>query len=202
MNCPALFIIDNVSQTRDWLTKIGQNKGIKTDNFNSAESFLYLVNTQQIGTIILENRLPGIDGISLQKKLNQQSSPLSLVFHSESISAPAAVEAIKQGAVDVLFKPTTENKIVNIIGRAMESSLQKAQHIDIQTRLNSLTKKENIILNKMLIGLTNQQIANCLCISLRTVEVHRANIMKKFDAQNAITLATKVANIKTTAFFF
>ena len=195
MTSPALFVIDNVSQTREWLGALFSDKGMNVTFFNSAERFLYEANNQQLGCIILANRLPGIDGIDLQSILNKKQSPLSLIFHSNSISTAAAIQAIKAGAVDILQKPTSEQQLLDSVEKAMQHSAQKAQQNDTRARFNSLTKKEHSVLEHIRQGLTNQQIANELCISLRTVEVHRASIMKKFDASNAVILATKLAKI-------
>lgn len=195
MENSTVFIIDNISQTREWLTTLFQNKGMRVRYFNSAERFLYEVDTQQIGCVILANRLPGIDGVSLQAVLNQQQSPLSVLFHSQSISTPAAITALKAGAVNILLKPVEAEILFEAVDEALALSLQKQQRLQTAQCFDALTKKERVVLNQILQGSTNQQIANQLYISLRTVEVHRASIMKKFNASNAVILATRLAKI-------
>lgn len=193
MKFPPLFVIDNMTINRDMLSSFFTKKNFKVTCFNSAESFLYQIDTQQIGCLILENRLPGIDGLSLQTTLNHRKSPLSLVFHCENISSISAIQAMKSGAIDILFKPVDEKRLLDKTRKAMDLSITKDHELRILNLLEKLTKKEKQVLAKMLNGMTNQQMAKDLSVSLRTIESHRANMLKKFSVNNAVALACKVS---------
>lgn len=195
MHVSPLFIIDNMTVSRQKSVTLFERSFTDIQCFNSAESFLYNAEIAQIGCVLLDNRLPGIDGISLQTTLNQRQSPLSLVFHSDSMSVSAAVSALKAGAVDILIKPAEDSALLETVNHALANSQQKAQDLDNAARLRSLTKREKSVLDEVLKGATNQQIAENLAISLRTVEVHRANMMKKFNTHSAIELAMTLAKI-------
>lgn len=190
---PVVFIVDDEPAVRDSLALLLGQEGVRVQTFENAESFLSAYQPDYIGCIILDVRMPGIDGMQLQEKLSQCNCIMPIIFLTGHGDIPTSVRAIKTGATDFLTKPITRAKLLAAIQSAFlenEKLIEANKHNkDALTRLASLTKREREVMMLAIQGYHNKEIASRLGISFRTVEIHRSNIMHKMGAINLLDLA-------------
>lgn len=190
---PVVFIVDDEPAVRDSLALLLGQEGVRVQTFENAESFLNAYQPDYIGCIILDVRMPGIDGLQLQEKLSQCNCIMPIIFLTGHGDIPTSVRAIKTGATDFLTKPITRAKLLAAIQSAFlenEKLIEANKHNkDALTRLASLTKREREVMMLAIQGYHNKEIASRLGISFRTVEIHRSNIMHKMGAINLLDLA-------------
>ncbi len=180
-----VFLIDDDEAVRDAMGMLLESSGLSYRSFASARDFLDDYNNDLRGCLVLDIRMPGMDGLELQSILNNKSSTLPIIFITGHGDIPMAVEAMRLGAVDFMRKPINELTLLDSIDQALshETDIRK-QTIDIQRsklKLDSLTQREQQIFECVAEGQTNKSIAFDFDISERTVEVHRAQVMKKLD---------------------
>lgn len=190
---PVVFIVDDEPAVRDSLALLLGQEGVRVQTFENAESFLSAYQPDYIGCIILDVRMPGIDGLQLQEKLSQCNCIMPIIFLTGHGDIPTSVRAIKTGATYFLTKPITRAKLLAAIQSAFlenEKLIEANKHNkDALTRLASLTKREREVMMLAIQGYHNKEIASRLGISFRTVEIHRSNIMHKMGAINLLDLA-------------
>ncbi|RJX75206.1 DNA-binding response regulator [Vibrio sinensis] len=186
-----LFIVDDDDAVRDALEFMLEGEGYQPLSFNSADAFWHYFQQQEMvcGCLILDSRMPGISGQELQSKLNQISSSLGIVFLTGHGDVPMAVNALKLGAVDFLQKPIDREALLTAITQAMSHSEQLFKKQACILRYQNLTQRERDMLALFSAGKNNIQIANELHISSRTVEVHKANLLRHLEV---LTLADMV----------
>ncbi|SKA58117.1 response regulator transcription factor [Enterovibrio nigricans] len=190
-----VYIVDDEDSVRESLVFMLESYSLNIKDFASATSFLEHVDTTQPGCIVLDSRMPEMRGQELQAVLNETRSPLSIIFLTGHGDVPMAVDALKDGAVDFFQKPVDGDQLVKAIEKALTYSFQRANHVGVENKFYSLTEREKSVLKEMLKGQTNQQMAKTLCVSLRTIEVHRANMMKKFEATNVADLVLRLSHL-------
>ena len=184
----CVHIVEDDDAVRDSLQMMLDSIGRATKTLDSADSFLSAYHQDMAGCIILDIRMPGMNGMELQRKLNDINSILPIIFVTGHGDVPMAVEAMQQGAVDFVQKPYREQELLDKISQAMEldeqnrSSLQQRQVI--MQKMQSLTPREKDVMQLMVEGKANKVIAIDLDISQRTVEIHRARVMEKLDANS------------------
>ncbi|WP_019531016.1 response regulator transcription factor [Dasania marina] len=185
---PCVHIIEDDDAVRDSLQMMLESIGQKTKAFANADSFLSIYNQEMAGCIVLDIRMPGMNGMELQRQLNELNSILPIIFVTGHGDVPMAVEAMQQGAIDFVQKPYREQELLDKIATAMaldednRASLQQRQLI--MQRMNDLTPRERDVMQLMVEGKANKVIAIDLEISQRTVEIHRARVMEKLNANS------------------
>lgn len=189
---PTVFIIDDDTAVRDSLTLLLEQEAIHVQSFTSAEAFLSAYKPDFTGCILLDIRMPGKDGLTLQEELNQRKSQLPIIFLTGYGSIPLSVKAMKAGAIDFLTKPVTRIKLLTSIQSAFLEAY-KTQHAaehhqDALSRIITLTEREQEIMTLVVQGYSNKEIAQRLHISFRTVEIHRSHILHKTGAHNLLDL--------------
>ena len=189
---PTVFIIDDDTAVRDSLTLLLEQEAIHVQSFTSAEAFLSAYKPDFTGCILLDIRMPGKDGLTLQEELNQRKSQLPIIFLTGYGSIPLSVKAMKAGAIDFLTKPVTRIKLLTSIQSAFLEAY-KTQHAaehhqDALSRIVALTEREQEIMTLVVQGYSNKEIAQRLHISFRTVEIHRSHILHKTGAHNLLDL--------------
>lgn len=189
---PTVFIIDDDTAVRDSLTLLLEQEAIHVQSFTSAEAFLSAYKPDFTGCILLDIRMPGKDGLTLQEELNQRKSQLPIIFLTGYGSIPLSVKAMKAGAIDFLTKPVTRLKLLTSIQSAFLEAY-KTQHAtehhqDALSRIVALTEREQEIMTLVVQGYSNKEIAQRLHISFRTVEIHRSHILHKTGAHNLLDL--------------
>lgn len=146
------------------------------------EMFLAQANLYQAGVVLLDMRMPGLDGRGVHEALRQSGSTLGVVFLTGHGDVPMAVEQMKQGAVDFLQKPVSVEPLQAALERALELSMEAVSRQRILGNYQQLTPKERELALLVVQGLMNREIAQVMNIAVRTVEVHRARVMEKMHA--------------------
>lgn len=192
----TVYVVDDDEAVRDSLQWLLEGKDYRVRCFESAEAFLARYDPREVACLITDIRMHGMSGLDLQDRLLERKSPLPIVFITGHGDVPMAVDTMKKGALDFIQKPFDEDSLVNIVERMLEHA--QASYSDQQeaaTRealLAKLTGRESQVLERIVAGRLNKQIADDLGISIKTVEAHRANIMEKMGA-NTVADLLKVA---------
>ena len=186
MTNAVIHLIDDDDGVRQSLAFSLTTAGLAVRAYESAVAFLEALPGVQPGCVVTDVRMPGIDGLELQRRLNEQAMNLPVIIITGHGDVRLAVEAMKAGAIDFIEKPFDDDVLLAAIQKAIHrydrtgEREQEAAHI--RARLKSLSPRENDVLQGLLAGHPNKTIAYDLKISARTVEVHRANVMAKMAA--------------------
>jgi FixJ family two-component response regulator len=157
-----------------------EGKGYRVRCFDSAESFLSRYDAREVACLIVDIRMGGMTGLELQSRLIDVRSPLPIVFITGHGDVPMAVDSMKKGAMDFIQKPFKEEQLVGLVERMLE-------HAKV-----TFSGHESQVMERIVAGRLNKQIADDLGISIKTVEAHRANIMEKLSA-NTVADLLKIA---------
>ena len=203
MNLPqrasTVYIVDDDEAVRDSLRWLLEANSYRVRAYASAESFLAEYDEQQPGVLIVDVRMPGMSGLELQEQLIARKSTMPVVFITGHGDIPMAISTMKKGAVDFLEKPFDETALREIVGRMFEQANQRLSQAKAvrqhEAMLARLTSREQQVLERIVAGRLNKQIADDLGISIKTVEAHRANIMEKLQVTTVADLM-KVALAK------
>lgn len=194
-----IYVVDDDEAVRDSLRWLLEANGYRVRCFASGEEFLGVYDPTQLAVLIVDVRMPGMSGLELQEVLIARKAPIPIVFITGHGDVPMAVTTMKKGAVDFLEKPFNEADLRTIVARMMEHAQERASHAqaqkDQQEILARLTAREQQVLERIVAGRLNKQIAGDLNISIKTVEAHRANIMEKLEVTTVADLM-KIALVK------
>jgi len=192
----TVYVVDDDEAVRDSLQWLLEGKDYRVRCFDSADSFLNRYDSHEVACLIVDIRMPGMTGLELQNRLFETHSPLPITFITGHGDVPMAVETMKKGAMDFIQKPFNEDQLVSLVERMLEQaklSFAGVQHAANRDALmGRLTTRESQVLERIVAGRLNKQIADDLGISIKTVEAHRANIMEKLNA-NTVADLLKVA---------
>lgn len=193
---PVIYLVDDEFAIRDSLTLLIESTGQIVKSFESAEAFLADYNPEQIGCLLLDVRMPLMSGHELQNELLSRGIHIPIIFISDHADIPDAAQAFRAGAVDFLEKPFANEVLLERIDEAIKSDYifrkESAKKHTIQERINHLTAREKEVLHLITASHSNKEAAKKLHISNRTVDVHRASIMAKMQAENITDLITMV----------
>lgn len=182
---PQVFLIDDDDAVRNALRLLLSTYDFQVQAFASADAFLKAWNATQSGCLVLDLHMPGMSGFGLQEIMRLQSLPLPVIFITGHGELDACRRAFRAGAVDFLTKPVDEQALVTGIRNALASMTANRASQDAQRSLNEridrLSSRERDILQCVIDGLTNKQIADQLGLSSRTIEAHRAHIASKLE---------------------
>ena len=182
-----VYIIDDDDAVRDAMSMLLDADSIEHQCFASADEFLDYYDGSQRGCLVLDIRMHGLSGLELQAELKQLGSALPIIFMTGHGDVPMAVEAMRQGAIDFLRKPVSEEDLLERIKQALQEEAGKwdqlVSHRAMQQRLETLTEREYQVFEMVASGEANKVIAHNLGISERTVEVHRSQVMKKLESK-------------------
>jgi FixJ family two-component response regulator len=192
----TIFVVDDDEAVRDSLQWLLEGKDYRVRCYDSAENFLARYDTREVACLVVDIRMTGMSGLELQDRLIELNSPLPIVFITGHGDVPMAVSSMKKGAMDFIQKPFDEAALVALVDRMLEhakSSFATAQaSASRDALLGKLTSREAQVLERIVAGRLNKQIADDLGISIKTVEAHRANIMEKLSA-NTVADLLKIA---------
>ena len=187
-----VYVIDDDEAVRDSMCMLLESADLPYRCFDSADHFFAARDGSERGCLVLDIRMPGMTGLELQARLAQIGSSLPIIFITGHGDVPMAVEAMRQGALDFLRKPVNEEHFLERIASALDKESgswhQKLDREQTRQRIDSLTEREHEVFQLVADGLANKAIASKLGISERTVEVHRAQVMKKLDARTLAQL--------------
>lgn len=190
---PHAYLVDDDEAIRDSLGWLLQSRGVNCTTYASAEDFLDAWRPSLTGCILLDIRMAGMSGPELFDRLRERGSTLPVIFFTGHGDVPMAVSALKNGAFDFVEKPCNDNELVDRVIAAVkldESQRAAAFSADsVNARLATLTARERQVMELVLAGKLNKVIADDLQISMRTVEVHRANVFEKMGIRTAVELA-------------
>ena len=179
----TVFVVDDDPAVRESTALFMQSAGLPCRAFPSAAEFLRAYEPGAAGCLVLDIRMPGMTGIELQRRLEDLGATIPVIFLTAFADVPTAVGALKAGAVDFLQKPICPDELLERVEEALkrDAEIRSRQEgaNDASHRLDLLTSRETQILRLVVEGLTNKAIAADLGLSRRTVETHRANIMRK-----------------------
>ena len=183
-----VYVIDDDEAMRDSLNFLLDSANFNVTLFETALRFLEALPGLTFGCVVSDVRMPGLDGIELLKRMKADQSKFPIVIMTGHGDVPLAVEAMKQGAVDFLEKPFEDDRLIGMIETAIrqaEPNLKsEAFTQDIAARIASLSPRERQVMNGLIAGLSNKLIARDYDISPRTIEVYRANVMTKMQANS------------------
>ena len=192
----TVYVVDDDEAVRDSLQWLLEGKDYRVRCFESAESFLSRYDAREVACLIADIRMGGMTGLELQSRLIEVGSPLPIVFITGHGDVPMAVDSMKKGAMDFIQKPFKEDQLVTLVERMLDQA--KDSFAEFQSAASRdalmarLTLREAQVLERIVAGRLNKQIADDLGISIKTVEAHRANIMEKLNA-NTVADLLKIA---------
>lgn len=197
---PIVHIVDDDDAVRDSLSLLLDSINITNCNYSSANTLLEsLQNTDMstlTGCVVMDVRMPGMSGMECQQKLTALNCTLPIIFITGHGDVPMAVEAMKRGALEFIQKPFREQELLDCIQKALlknQQSYQETMYVkEIASRLNLLTKRERQVMQRVIAGQANKVIASELNLSQRTIDIHRANVMEKMQANSLAQLVTMV----------
>jgi FixJ family two-component response regulator len=185
---PSVIIVDDDAGVCDALAALVGSVGLMTRTFSTAEDFLSRWSPTGPACLVLDVRMPGMNGIELQRHLRGIDLPIPVILMSGHGSIPTAVAGIKAGAVDFLEKPFHAQDLLDRIDRHLEDSRRQWPHAmhrrEVRKRLEQLTAREREVAEHVLRGGTNKLIARELGISVKTVDAHRTRLMRKLGVRN------------------
>lgn len=190
-----IYIVDDEQSVLDSMKFMLESYGYQVQAFSRGRAFLDAADLRQVGCVILDSRMPDLRGQDVHKILNEQHSPLGVIYLTGHGDIPMAVNALQAGADHFFQKPVDSQALVQAIDSALLQSEQQAVKLAKVMMLKQLTAREHEVLQLIVTGLKNQQMADKLCVSLRTVEVHRSNVMKKLKVTSVAALIHKVGDV-------
>jgi FixJ family two-component response regulator len=192
----TVYVVDDDEAVRDSLQWMLEGKDYRVRCFDSAESFLSRYDPREVACLIADIRMGGMTGLELQTRLIENNSPLPVAFITGHGDVPMAVDTMKKGAMDFIQKPFNDEQLLPLVERMLDQA--RESFADYQSAINRdalmarLTLRESQVLERIVAGRLNKQIADDLGISIKTVEAHRANIMEKLSA-NTVADLLKIA---------
>ena len=196
---PIVSIVEDDPLLARALERLLREEGWQARRFDSAESFLAGHDPAAPGCLLLDVQLPGLDGLALQRLVNEHDTPPAIVFLTGQGDIPMTVTAIKAGAVDFLTKPVDAARLAAAVRAALardaEARAQAERTAQLRRRFAALTPRERDVLDGLVAGKLNKQIAADLCIVEQTVKFHRARIMERMQAHTLAELMHLTARL-------
>ncbi|HPU80919.1 response regulator [Accumulibacter sp.] len=194
---PHAYLVDDDEAIRDSLGWLLESRGVACVSYPSAEDFLAAWSPALAGCLLLDIRMDGMSGPELFDILRERGSRLPVIFLTGHGDVPMAVSALKKGAFDFVEKPCNDNELVNRVIEALKLDANQRAAASgaesVNTLVSRLTTREQQVMELILAGKLNKVIADELQVSMRTVEVHRANLFEKMGVRTAVELAQLLA---------
>jgi FixJ family two-component response regulator len=187
-----VFIVDDDPDVRRSLCWLFESLNVPVAAYDSAQAFLADLASDQAGCLVLDLRMPGMDGLALLEELHARHAFLPVIMVTGYGTVPTATRAMRSGAVDFIEKPVDHQDLLERVRQALERDRQNRALFGHPQRtaalLGTLTEREREVLDLLVQGLSNKQMARTLKIAVRTVETHRANLMRKLEADSVSVL--------------
>ncbi len=201
---PTVHLVDDEASVRDALAFLMGSHGLAVRNYASGPEFLAALDAAPLrGCILLDVRMEPMSGLQVHDELLARAIHLPVLFLTGHGDIPMAVDALQKGAFDFLEKPFTGDALVQRVQRALalEAShhAQRADHLQERNRMDSLTEREHAVMLLVAAGKLNKVIADELCVSVRTVEVHRARVFAKLGVRSSAEVATVLTRLEQDA---
>lgn len=197
----TVFVVDDDRQARESVCALVRSLGLRAESFASAEDFLAAFTPDRAGCLVTDVRMLGMSGVELQQKLNEAGAPLPVIVLTAYARTSLTVEVMQRGALTLLEKPYEEDDLWDAIRKALAQDARRRQqheHVaQIRGRLESLTHKEREVLDRIVAGKPNKNIARELDVSIRTVENRRRDIFAKMQADSVAELVRMVIDAES-----
>ncbi|MDS4071760.1 MAG: response regulator transcription factor [Defluviicoccus sp.] len=190
-----VYIVDDDEAMRDSLAWLVESQGFRVCAYASAEEFLGAYQADMAGCLVLDVRMPGMSGLELYERLQARGTLLPVIFITGHGDVPMAVSALKKGAADFIEKPFSDQDMLKLIDQCLAQERaeheRRRQNRTVTDSLAQLTQREREVMELIIAGKLNKQIADVLGISIKTVEAHRARVMDKMAARSVAELVQK-----------
>lgn len=188
----TVFVVDDDPAIRQSLRWLIESVGLNVKVFSTAQEFLEGHDPSTPGCLVLDIRMPGMSGLDLQNELATREIQVPIIIITGHAEVPVAVRALKAGAMDFIEKPFSDQLLLDRIRRAIEVDAQsrrvRSEQAEVDARLGQLTPRERQVMDLVIAGKANKVIASELGLSPKTVEVHRAHVMKKMQVASLADL--------------
>lgn len=199
---PTVFIIDDDAGVRDSIQDLVESVGLRAEPFATAKEFLTGERWDGPSCLVLDVRLPDTSGLDLQQKLSREGVIIPIIFITGHADIPMTVKAMKSGAVEFLTKPFREQDLLDVIQRALGRDRavreRRRQLVELQKRYSTLSAREREVMNLVVSGLLNKQIAAELGASETTIKIHRGRVMQKMQANSLPDLVRMADRLKVS----
>ena len=197
---PTVFIVDDDRGLRQAIQDLVESVGLRAESFASGEDFLRAKRMNRPSCLVLDVRLPQMSGLDFQQRLTETGIQIPIIFITAHGDIPMSVRALKSGALEFLTKPFRDQDLLDAIHQALERDRvareQQSEIHNLQERVRTLTAREQQVMNLVVSGMLNKQIASEIGTSEATVKVHRGNVMRKMKAGSVVDLVRMADKLK------
>lgn len=197
---PVVYVVDDDASVRESLSSLIRSAGMAVEVFASPVDFLAREKLSEFSCIVLDVRMPGMDGLALQERLVEKGGEIPIIFITGHGDVPLAVRAMKAGAIDFLNKPFDDTDLLQAISvallRVSVTANERAEVANLRQRFETLTPREKQIMFAVAQGKQNKGIAYDLCVTESTVKVHKHNVMTKMNLRSIAELTLVIQRLK------